>query len=249
MEDCTPRRTPIPVRLHLRRSQDKNGVPAGLAKAVPELTGGLLYLSSNTFCNIAHAVGVQSRAMAAPTKADWEAAKGVLRYLKETEDAGIIFGGNSRGFKAYCDADFAGDMEARECRTAYFFILNGGALAWGSRLQPTVAASTTKAKYMAVSQATKKALWLRTLLQDPDVMKAEGIKIGCNDQGALAMVDSTRTRDRAKHDGVQHYFMRERVRRREVDFYNKRSTDQKVNFLTKAFGHEAFARCKAGVSI
>jgi hypothetical protein len=41
--------------------------------------------------------------------ADWEAAKGVLRYLKATEEDGIVFEVNYMGLKAYCDADFAGD--------------------------------------------------------------------------------------------------------------------------------------------
>jgi hypothetical protein len=133
MEDCNPRRTPMPVGLQLRRSQDKNGVPGGLAKAFPELIRGLLYPSNNMQYNIAHAVGVLSRAMATPKKADREASKRVLRYLKGAEQDGIVFGGNSRGIKAYCDADFAGDRETRKSRTAYVFILNGGAVAWRSR--------------------------------------------------------------------------------------------------------------------
>jgi hypothetical protein len=75
------------------------------------------------------------------------------------------------------------------------------------QLQPTVAASITEAEYMAASQATKKSLWLRTLLQDLDLMMREGIKTACDNQGALTMVSSTCIGDRAKHTDVQHHFI------------------------------------------
>lgn len=42
-------------------------------------------------------------------------------------------------------------------------ILNGGAISWSSRLQPTVAVSTAEAEYMS---AAKEALWLRKLLHE-----------------------------------------------------------------------------------
>ena len=38
------------------------------------------------------------------------------------------------------------------------------AISWGSRLQPTMAAFTSEAEYMAAAQAVQEALWLRTLL-------------------------------------------------------------------------------------
>jgi hypothetical protein len=249
MEDCNPCHTPMSVGLQLRTTKDKSGVPAGLSKAFPELIGGLLYLSDNIRYDIVYAVGVLSRAMATPSLADWVAAKGVLRYLKGTEEDGIVFGGASRGSEAYCDVDFAGDMETRRSRTAYIFILDGIAVAWRSRLQPTLAASTTEAEYMAVSQATKKVLWLRTLLQDLDVIRGEGINIGCDNQGALAMVGSERIGERAKHIDAQHHFVKERVRHQEMEFYYTSSTDQKVDFLTKPLSREAFSRCKARVGI
>jgi predicted amino acid dehydrogenase len=95
--------------------------------------------------------------MAVPTVTHWQAAKGLLRYVAGTSNYGITFGGSSLNLQAYCDADYAGDIDTRRSTTGYVYMLDGGAISWSSRLQPTVAASTTEAEYMAAAYAIKEA--------------------------------------------------------------------------------------------
>ena len=42
-----------------------------------------------------------------------------------------------------------------------FFISNGGAVSWKSSKQSVTADSTTKAKYLAILDAAKEAIWIR----------------------------------------------------------------------------------------
>ena len=128
-----------------------------------QMIGTLMYLSVCTRPDIAQAVGALARYMAAPTVAHWQAAKGILRYIAGTVNYGITFGKSGLTLEAYCDADYAGDIDTRRSTTGYVYTLCGGAISWSSRLQPTVAASTTEAEYMAAAYATKEGLWLRTL--------------------------------------------------------------------------------------
>ncbi|KAJ9528764.1 hypothetical protein QJQ45_000028 [Haematococcus lacustris] len=129
------------------------------------LVGSLLYLTCCTRPNIAFVVGALARHMSAPTKQHWLAACSVLCYLKGTADQGLLFGGVS-GLQGFSDADYAGDKDTARSTTGYIFTLNGGAISWSSRLQPTVAMSTAEAEYMATSSAAKEALWLRKLMRD-----------------------------------------------------------------------------------
>lgn len=41
------------------------------------------------------------------------------------------------------------DIDERKSTTGYVFTLNGGAISWGTKRQPTVALSTTEAECMA----------------------------------------------------------------------------------------------------
>ena len=54
---------------------------------------------------------------------------------------------------AFSDADWAGDLDSRRSTTGYVVFAAGGPIAWQSKLQTTVAASTMKAEYMAAFSA------------------------------------------------------------------------------------------------
>ena len=58
----------------------------------------------------------------------------------------------------YVDSDFAGDIDSQNGTTGYVFTLRSGAVSWVSRLQKVVALSTTKAKYVAVTEACEELI-------------------------------------------------------------------------------------------
>ena len=177
-----------------------------------------MYLSICTRPDISQAVGALARYMTKPTTTHWQAAKDVLRYLNGTSTYGITFGGShSLDLTAYCDADYAGDLDTRRSTTGYVFILNGGAISWSSRLQPTVAASTTEAEYMAAAAAIKEALWLRTLLSNLH-LNITTVNINADSQGAIKLLKNPVFSMRSKHIDVIYHFARERVIRKDITF-------------------------------
>jgi hypothetical protein len=213
-----PRATPMSPGLVLTRS---DGVPVDQAvHPYSALVGSLLYLAVTVRPDIAHAVGVLSKYMSCPTDQHWKAAKGVLRYLAATLEVGITYGltsGKAADLYGWCDADFASDKDTRRSTTGYVFVVSGGAVSWGSRRQPTVAASTTEAEYMAASSAVKEGLWLRKLGRELG-MQYSCVQMYCDSQGALALLQNPVISDRSKHIDVHHHFVRERVARNEVEF-------------------------------
>jgi hypothetical protein len=211
--------------------------------------GTLLYLSSCTRPDISQAVGALARYMAAPTTAHWNAAQGLLRYIKGTKDYGIFYGGpdNTTTF-GYCDSDYAGDVDTRRSTTGYVFILNGGAISWSSRRQQTVAASTTEAEYMAASYAVKEALWLRklaaTLELDPGPISIFG-----DNQSALQLLKNPITSMRSKHIDVMYHFSRERVASGEVVFTYINTDLMVADCLTKPVPIAKLLFCLNGMGV
>ena len=175
---------------------------------------------------------------------------GVVRYLSSTSSKGIIFSCNNGmcELSGYCDADFAGDIDTRRSTTGYVFKLAGGAISWSSRLQPTVAASTTEAEYMAASNATKEGLWLRKLLTDLG-KPVKPIVIQSDNQAAISLLKNPITSMRSKHIDVIHHFARERVVRGEVVFSYVNTADNVADMLTKPLLELKFLACCKGMGM
>ena len=155
---------------------------------------------------------------------------------------------NASGLEAYCDADYAGDIDTRRSTTGYVFTLNGGAISWSSRLQQTVAASTTEAEYMAAAAAIKEALWLRRLLSELGLDPGT-ILIKADNQSAIKLLKNPIVSMRSKHIDVIYHFARERVARKDVAFEYIRTDYMVADSLTKALPAAKFTCCRTAMGI
>ena len=148
----------------------------------------------------------------------------------------------------YCDADFAADVDTRRSTSGLVFIYNGGAVVWGSKVQPTVAASTTEAEYIASAVAAKKAVWLRRLcgFLSGRMLPAN---IRCENQSALAMIHNPVSSARTKHIDISHHFVRERVVDGTLEVTYVATGAQTADALTKPLGTVGFLKCVAGMGM
>ena len=96
--------------------------------------GALLYFFINTRPDSSYSVGVLARHCINTIFKACQAVLRVLTFLRSTPDIGIELKNNELDLHAYSDADWAG-------------------IAWQSKLQTTVAASTMEAEYMAAFNA------------------------------------------------------------------------------------------------
>ena len=125
-------------------------------------------MSTATRPDIAAAVGVLSQYMSKPSKDHWTGVKRILRYLKGTLKYGLKFSVHEEEPElfGYSDADWAGDVDTRRSTSGYVFQIGTSTVSWSSRKQATVAKSSTEAEYVALSSATREAVWLRRLMED-----------------------------------------------------------------------------------
>ena len=238
---------PLSTPLSLATKLTKDGDPLDTTSyPYSQLIGSLMYLSVCTRPDIAQAVGALARYMAYPTAVHWQAAKRVLRYIAGTSDFGITYSGLD--FEGYCDADYAGDLDSRRSTTGYVFTLGGGAISWSSRLQPTVAASTTEAEYMAAAYAIKEGLWLRTLLTELG-LEASTIPIQADNQSAIKILKNPVFSMRSKHIDVIYHFARERVARKDITFKYIPTSKMVADALTKPLPEKKLNYCRSCMGV
>jgi hypothetical protein len=230
MDEAKTRSIPLSPAIKLSKDEgeliDKKQFPYGT------LIGKLMFLAVSTRPDIAYSVGTLARFISEPTSTHWQAAKGVVRYLAHTKDRGITFRGSQLELTGFCDADYAGDVDSRKSTSGYVFTLNGGAISWSSKRQPTVAASTTEAEYMSAAAAVKEGLWLRKLLASMNIA-VPTVHIFCDNQSTIKLLKNPIFSARSKHIDVAHHFARERVQSKEVTFHYVSTIEMAADMLTK----------------
>lgn len=126
-----------------------------------------MWVAQCTRPDIAFAVSSLSRFLNNPSQDHINAAKRVIGYLYNTRNSTLFYSGSStKLLEGWCDSDFAGNPDNRRSTTGYVFSINGDVVSWNSRLQPTVCLSTVEAEYVAIAQASREYLWLRSFLEE-----------------------------------------------------------------------------------
>jgi hypothetical protein len=137
--------------------------------------GKLMYLSSNTHCELSFAIHQCASFSINQRKQHGTALKRIGIYLLGTIDKGTIVRlTDELILNCYADADFAGmftssdsdDPKSVRSRTGFIILLGTTPIAWVSKLQSETALSTMESEYIALSQALRVLLPLRQLLKE-----------------------------------------------------------------------------------
>ena len=215
-------------------------------KLFREVVGALLYLSSQSRPDIAFSVGYLGRKLNNPTTIDWQIVKRLLRYLVGTRDLGIVYSNKgSRRLEAYSDADFAGDLPSRKSTSCQIIFYGNGPVAWRSKLQATVATSTTEAEYLALSAAIKTVLCLKDVCQDLMFGESGAVPINSDNRGAVLIAKDDASTQRTRHLGAQLNFARECHRTGKVEVRYVPASLQRADMLTKPLTPEKFRANRA----
>ena len=65
--------------------------------------------------------------------------------------------------QGWIDADWGGDKDTSRSTYGFVFTFAGGAIAWRTKKQATVALSFIKAKYIVATLVAKEGLWLQSI--------------------------------------------------------------------------------------
>ena len=253
MEDCKAVSTPCDSSI-----RSTVGMPPATeeettfitSKPYRSLVGKLLYLLF-TRPDLSFAVNQLTRHLNDPRKIHWTAAIRVLRYLRGCPDLGISYSANeqtqstalSQGpISGYSDSDWAGELNSRRSTSGFVFMMCGGPISFRTKLQPSVATSTTAAEIMALAFAFKEALWLRQLARELQLPGHNApFSLFEDNQGAIALAKENRFSDRAKHIDIQYFFIREHLELGTFLLHYCDTKDMLADILTKPLAQAIFS--------
>ncbi|VFQ73937.1 unnamed protein product [Cuscuta campestris] len=207
-----------------------------------------MYAMICTRPDVSFALSVTSRYQGSPGEAHWTAVKNILKYLRNTKDAFLVYGGEEElKVVGYTDASFQTDRDDSKSQAGYLFCLNGGAFSWKSFKEDTTADSTTEAEYIAAAEAAKEAVWIKKFITELGVVPSinDPILLFCDNTGAIAQAKEPRSHQKTKHIVRRYHIIREIVDRGDVMICKVDTDDNIADPLTKPLGklkHEGHTR-------
>ncbi|KAE8694460.1 hypothetical protein F3Y22_tig00110783pilonHSYRG00286 [Hibiscus syriacus] len=111
-----------------------------------------------------------------------------------------------------------------------------------------VATSTTEVEYVAATQASKEAIWLKMLLEELG-HNQEYVSLFCDKKSALHLARNPTFHSRKKHIRVQYHFIREKVKKGTVDMQKIHTKNNIADFMTKAINADKFTWCRSSCDL
>ncbi|CAL8174685.1 unnamed protein product [Prunus armeniaca] len=177
MLDCKPVSTPSAEHFRLSAQEDPSSDKEKdeMSKVLYAIAVGcLMYIIVCTHPDLTQAMSVVSRYMTNPSKQHWNTC--------------------------YVDLDYARHRQ-EEIHHGVCFTCGGGPINWRVMLQLVTALFTTEEEYMAVTEASKEALWLTRLAKEFR-MAQDLVVIQSDSQSAICLVKNQVFHGRSKHIDV-----------------------------------------------
>ncbi|GKC38820.1 retrotransposon protein, putative, ty1-copia subclass [Tanacetum coccineum] len=112
-------------------------------------------------------MNITSRFQQNPGDLHWTTIKNILKYLWNTKDMFLVYGGDIKRevrVSCYTDAGYLTDADDLKSQIRYVFVLNEGVVDWKSAKQIIFFTSSGEAEYIAAYDASNEAVWVRKFI-------------------------------------------------------------------------------------
>ncbi|GKA70118.1 retrotransposon protein, putative, ty1-copia subclass [Tanacetum coccineum] len=167
-------------------------------------------------------VPIQEKPDYRKSQVHWTAVKTILKYLRNTKDMVLVYGGKTKTelkVTCYADVGFRTNKDDTKSQSGYVFMLNGRVVDWKSAKQSTIAMSSTEAEYIVAVEASMEAVWMRKFINGlKDVMPSNKrhVEMLCDNAPAIAITNDLEIINGARHYQRKYHYIREVIQDGEI---------------------------------
>jgi hypothetical protein len=233
LEQANPVSMPMDPNIKLQPNSDGN--EGNRSNSYAKVLGEPQFLANATRPDIAFAMNRLAVYTANPSLQHVGALKRILKYLAGTQNHGITYSkiqSSGNLFHGYADAVYA-NVDDCKSTSGYVYIMAGGAITWRLKKQMTVTLSSTEAEYIALSEAGRKACWLRNLFKELGFPQLAPTLLEGDNDGSIAMARNPQFHKWAKHIEIRWHWVRDLTQNSILDIESCRDPEQTADVLTK----------------
>ena len=178
-----------------------------------EIVGSLIYLMTCTRPDLCYVVTVLSQNLSKPKMVHLNLAKHVLRYLKGTQNHGLVYKGtNKLQIIGYTDASWASTGDRRSISGyCYSMSENSSLVSWKSKKQSVVALSSCESEYIGITLAMQEGVFLKQMFDGIGLGQSSGVLLNVDNMGAIDLSKNPVHHQRSKHIDVRFHYLRSKV--------------------------------------
>ncbi|CAI7874364.1 unnamed protein product [Closterium sp. NIES-53] len=210
----------------------------------------LQFAATMTRPDIAFACSKLGSGLTVRSNQHWCEVDRCLAYLANTRDTALEFGGGPESLEliGYVDADDAGDKQNRTSTGGYVFVYGRAAVSWSSSRIKCVTLSSTESEYVAATVAGMEGRQLRFLLAEFMLLDAgKPTILRVDNKSAITVAQGLGLTGNLKHMEQLYAWLQHMVRCGNFVLQYIPTTEQPVDFLTKALHFPAFNRCSVAI--
>jgi hypothetical protein len=107
-----------------------------------------------------------------------------------------------------------------------------------------VSLSSAEAEHLAVSAAVQEIKWIKQLLQEITMKLDTSTTLLCDNQSAIQISNNDTHHNRTKHIDIRHHFIRDALKKKELNMVWIPTEEQVADILTKPLAVIQFTRLR-----
>jgi hypothetical protein len=190
-----------------------------------------------------------ARFQASPRENHLKATKGILKYLKHTQNIGLWY---PKGAKfeliGYSNSDYVGCKFERKSTLGTCQLLERSLVSWSSKKQNSVTLLTAEAKYISIGSCCTQILWMKATLNDFEI-KFNKVPLLYDNESVIKLTNNLVQHARIKHIYVRHHFISDHQQKGDICIESVGTEDQLADIFTKPLNEKRFCKLRNKLKI